>query len=303
MPIRTADEASILADDPQTLSIFRFAPNPAIFVLDFPTLAQQGRMLNRIAVFVEKAGVSHEHVLDDAALDTAIRGGGDVPDTFYYGHDYRAADLLRFFAAADRDHVSLDPDEKWLRAFVQQLGWVGPGANGALISIPKLGADDTVDLGSRRAILHHELSHGEYFSNPAYADFTRRFWSEAMSANDRATFRAFLARDHYDARIEDLMMNETQAYMMHTRDTRFFSAELLGMPQDRLDLLRTSFLLNMPPGWLRDCTPGVDGVIPARAPRRRRTRRRRGQGFGCVSRRTAAAFTRAPRLRAASIAS
>ena len=95
------------------------------------------------------------------------------------------------------------------------------------------------------------------------------------------------------------MINETQAYLMHTADSRFFNAQVLGMSQDALDHLRAAFLLGMPPGWLRDCT-AVPPAPPETAPGQRRAPRRRQRA--AVSTRRAWPATRTPRWRAASIA-
>ncbi len=46
-------------------------------------------------------------LLTDPELAAAIHASGATPDTYYYGHDYRGSDLVRFFALADRDHVAL----------------------------------------------------------------------------------------------------------------------------------------------------------------------------------------------------
>jgi hypothetical protein len=251
-PIVTATEAQILADQPASIGVFRFQDNPAIVVLDFASLIDQGEMFNRMAVFEEKDGFPHDRVLPDGDLDRAIRGGGDDPATFYYGHDYRAADLARFFSLADRDHVALTPQEEWLRRLIGRLGWDGPDATGAMITLPRLGADGTVDAKSRGTILRHELSHGEYFTNPAFAAFVQRFWRETMTEADRAAFRHFLVADHYDGGIEDLMVNETQAYLVHTPDARFFSAAFVGLAPARIAALRAAFIQGMPKGWLHD---------------------------------------------------
>jgi hypothetical protein len=132
---------------------------------------------------------------------------------------------------------------------------------------------DGIDAAARATILHHELSHGEYFTNPAYAGYAQAFWRDSMTAAERAAFTGFLMREGYDPGIEDLMMNETQAYLMHTPDARFFNAAAVGLPLAELDRLRAAFLLGMPAGWLRDCTPAPgatpSNTVPARAPRQR----------------------------------
>ena len=56
--------------------------------------------LDRVAAFVEKANVPHDRLLDDAALNAAITASGDTVASYYYGHDYQAADLAQFFALA-----------------------------------------------------------------------------------------------------------------------------------------------------------------------------------------------------------
>ena len=299
-PVIVANEAEILANQPTDMTVFRFRANPAIVVLDFANLADQAEMLNRMAVFEEKAGYPHDRVLTNAELDHAIRDGGDEPATFYYGHDYRAAALLRFFAAAARDHVVLTDREGVLRLLMRQLGWESPGAVGALISLPRLTADPIIDTSTRATILRHELSHGEYFTTPAYADFAQRFWRETMSETDRRGFRGFLVADHYDPGIEDLMINESQAYLMHTRDARFFTPAFVNLPSTRIEDLRNAFAAGMPGGWLRDAT--VPDGLPASPPAPAGTPRRRRYGFGAVSRTRASAARRASCRRAASMA-
>src|SRR5215831_15291531 len=103
--------------------------NPAILVLDFASLRRQGLMLNRVAALIEKAAEPRDRVLSDGELDQAIRAHGDTVETYYYGHDYRASDLARFFALADRDGVRLTAEEQTLRSLLRQERFLEPGAN------------------------------------------------------------------------------------------------------------------------------------------------------------------------------
>jgi hypothetical protein len=287
LPIAT--EQQLRAEVPATLTVTRFAANPAILVLDFPTLAEQGRMLNRLAAWAEKRGVPHDRLLSDAELAAAISASGATPDTYYYGHDYRAADIDRFFALAEHDHVPLNPDEQALRAIIAKAR-AEPLGFGALITLPRADAANQVDPLSRAVILHHELSHGEYFTNPSYARFVGTVWRDVLTEPERASFRTYLSDDGYDPGIEDLMINEMQAYLMHTPDRRFFDPATLGIEPQRLAAIRESFVAGMPSGWLHDET-SVNPVLP------RRRRRRRGQRFALVSRRTTAAVAVSPRRR------
>ncbi len=276
--LRAAAEAEIARNVPAAMTVFRFLPNPRILVIDFPDLQQQGLMLNRIAALVEKQGLPRDHVLTDGELDAAIAAHGDTMATYYYGHDYAAADVARFFVLADAQHLKLRPEEENFRALLAQEGLLVPGAVGAVISVPRAGSGDGIDQGMREGILHHELSHGEYFSNAAYADYTRRFWRETLDDTARDAFRRYLGSQDYDTALADLMSNEMQAYLMHTPDPRLFSAQVLGMEPARFAQFQAAFLTGMPGGWLRDCTPvGIGAAASASTsrPRRRGIKRRR----------------------------
>ena len=253
--IAQADEAAILAAGSPALEVFRFRAAPEVLVLSFPTLREQGRMLNRLGAFVEKAGLPRDRVLADPEMDDAVRRAGDTEETFYYGHDYRAADAARFFAAAERDGVPLRPEEARLRALLGQQRMLAPGAVGAIISLPPEMADPPIDAPARATILRHELSHGVYFTNPAYAAYARRFWETVLSDAQRAGFRRFLGGEGYDTSNEDLMRNEAQAYLIHTPDARFFRPDLVGLTGDEAAELREAFVRGMPDGWLKDATP------------------------------------------------
>ncbi len=254
--IETGTEQSILDHVPSEsapdLTVFRFKPNPRIIVLDFTSLREQGRMLNRAAALIEKSGLPHDRLLTEVALDDAIRAGGDTVETFYYGHDYSSGELIRFFALAERDNIALLEEEDALGRLMRQEGWFDANARGGLISIPQVGADAHVTRAARATILHHELSHGEYFTNPAYAAFVHRFWTQTLSAAERDRIRRHLQSEGYDSNIEEVMENEAQAYLMFTDSPEFFTPDMIGMSNARLAELRGGFYRAMPAGWLRD---------------------------------------------------
>jgi len=248
-----AAESDILARAPRAPEALRFAAAPEIMVLQFASLADQADTLNRAAALLERAGYPRDRVLDPAEMGRRIRAAGDTPERVYLGHDYRAADLLRFFAVADRTGTPLTPGEQRLRRLVAEWGWT-PGTTAALITLVRDDRAAGLDPAARATILRHELSHGLYFTSPAYARFARLFWAERLTEAERGRFRTFLASEGYDTGDDDLVVNETQAYLMHTADARFFNTAVVGIPARRLDALRVLFLSGMPPGWLRDCT-------------------------------------------------
>ena len=142
---------------------------------------------------------------------------------------------------------------------------VEPNPDAGLITLPQIGADEHVTARARATILHHELSHGEYFTDPAYAAFVHRFWLQTLTEAERQRIRAHLHSLGYDPAQDDLMENEAQAYLMFTDDPEFFKPEMVGMTKARLSELRIGFWRAMPPGWLRDSLASDLAVTKAAA--------------------------------------
>lgn len=254
--IDSETEAQIDATQPCNIKVSRFSLDPAIVVIDFPDLNIQGLMLDRVAALVEKAHLPRDKVLDDVALHEAIYDCGDTIESYYYGHDYKAADLARFFTLAAQDGVQLNNQELWLKRLIKQLGWLTPGANGAIITLPAATPPITKEM--RAVILHHELSHGAFYTFPPYAAYSETFWNSLTNA-DRTAFKNFLGSEGYDTTNTNLMLNETQAYLIFTRDPQFFNASAVGMTPAQIDTLRAGFIADMPNFWL---TPMANATLP-----------------------------------------
>lgn len=255
-------ESEILTYQAAVPTAVWFSANPLIMVVDYPDLKLQGSAFNRMAAFIEKAGLPRDRVLSDSELSAAIISEGATPETYYYGHDYRIADISRFFATAIRQKIELAPEEERLRDLLIGVGKLSETAVGAIISLPREGSDAFVDASGRASLLRHELSHGEYFTIPAYAKYCLHFWANEMSEGDRAAFRNFLTRQGYDPTDEDLLVNEMQAHLMHTTDTRYFNARESGLPRARIEALRLQFLTKMPPSWLKEATSITVSKLP-----------------------------------------
>ncbi len=262
--IETATEQRMLdhgsTEPAPDLTIFRLKANPRILVLDFASLRSQGRMLNRVAALIEKTGLPHDRLLSAPELESAVRASGDTVETFYYGHDYGVPSLVRFFALAERDKIALSDDEETLGRLIRQEGWFEPNVLNGLISIPQVGADEHVTRRARATILHHELSHGEYFTNPGYAAFVHRFWTQTLAPAERDRIRRHLQTLGYDSTLDDVMENEAQAYLMFTESADFFRPDMFGMTKGRVNELRNGFFRAMPAGWLRDSLGQSVGV-------------------------------------------
>ncbi len=229
-------EAELITLFPDRPSLLRLRENPRVFVLLFPSLAAQGATLNRAAALVEKAGLPRDRLLDGVELAAAIARSGDTPETWYLGHDYRSADLARFFALAERDRVALTEAELWLREqFVTALALAGSGPF-AFVSVANPGGQ--LDAAMRNAVLRHEIGHGHYFTLPGFAEHVRAVWQNGFTAAERAAYRAFLGREGYDTGNEELMANEAMAYTLFTPDPRLFSPGLVGLPAAAVERLR-----------------------------------------------------------------
>ncbi|WP_457424734.1 hypothetical protein [Roseateles sp. P5_E7] len=235
----------------------------AVLVIQFPNLWAQGRALNRAAALIEKAGTRRDQVLTDAGLQDALAAADDNEASYFLGHDYRADDLARFFSLAQTQQVALNADELRLRQLLLDAGLLqaaGPGqfsgnSDRALISFSAEQADDPatpqdegMDGQRRESVLRHELSHGRYFTDARYRDHCRHFWTELLSETERQTWRRYLDRLGYDPANEELMVNETQAMLMHTPDTRDFDAAALGIGARELEGLRARFRQGLPVG-------------------------------------------------------
>jgi hypothetical protein len=242
------EEAAMAAHRAAVPTLLRLDGNPAVFLLDFPSLDEQGAALNRVAALVEKAGQPRDRVLTAAEMAAAIAASGDSPATYYYGHNYRGRELARFFELARRDGLPLSPGEEWVEAqYRLARGLVPEEQEIALVSAAAPG--ERLDDTARASILRHELSHGLFATRPAYAAHIRRVWDERFTAAERAAFRAFLAREGYDSTIEHVMVDEAQAYLLHTPDPRFFAAAHLGMTDADVARLRA---------LMRDGAPFLD---------------------------------------------
>jgi hypothetical protein len=260
--IDTESEAQIDALQPCGIKVSYFAPDHDIVVIDFPSLTLQGLTLNRVAALVEKAKLPRDRVLTDVQLSQAIAASNDTVESYYYGHDYKAADLQKFFSLADQEGIKLNPHEIWLKNLLKQLGWLTPGANGAIITLPAAGGPISEEM--RAVILHHEISHGAFYTIPAYADYARKFWYSLTQA-DRDAFTNFLGGEGYDTADTTLMLNETQAYLIFTRDPHFFNGSVVNMNQAQVDTLREGFIANMPNFWLQPMANAALPIAPTQA--------------------------------------
>ena len=275
--IRVVRFEEILAHRSEQITMFRPRSSPRVLVFNFPNLKLQGRMLNRIAALIEKKDAPKDMPLEDGALAEYIREKGQVTGTFYFGHDYRASALLRFFTLMEERGITANQEEQRLKNTLIEQGFMLREDGRLTLSVPEQAlvtitalqrddpntpVDETVDQGLRDTILRHELSHGEYFTNQAYREYCTRFWHEELNETERQRFRRYLGQQDYDSDNEDLMINEMQAYLIHTPDPRAFAAHNLGMTEAELNEMRKRFYLGGPPSALLEEMVGTVNSLP-----------------------------------------
>lgn len=254
-----AGETEIFNHVGNKFAIFRFHDDPLILVVDCPNLHEQGMMFDRIAALIEKADAPHDRVLTRAEFRTMLAGSHQTVATYYYGDDYPAAALRKFFRLAAAEDIELTKQELRLEDIVRSEGFLKADANGAVISIPQAAGSSRITWRSRAVILRHELAHGAYFTTPSYRRFVYHFYKAQMTPAQQNDFRNFLIRDGYDPHDHDLIVNETIAYMIFTRDPEYFNAQAVGLTNAALASLRQRFEAQMPHFWLR---PMADAPLP-----------------------------------------
>ncbi|OIP12588.1 MAG: hypothetical protein AUK53_07440 [Betaproteobacteria bacterium CG2_30_59_46] len=259
--IVSGDFQTILNSRADTLKVWNFAENPKIFVFDFPGLTLQGRSFNRITQYTEQAqaNTGYPRVLTNEEIAKYMESLRRTQANFAFGHDLLVSELVQFYNLADRDKVGLFSEELALRDFLVEQGLVkvwrsfyqSLQPDVVILSIPQMQPkkvdEPQVSELARRAIFTHEISHGEYYTNRQYATYCRRFWSETLSDAQREAFVNLFKKYNYAVALDELVVNEMQAYLMFTPDPNSFSASKLGITDGELDSMREMFRQGKPP--------------------------------------------------------
>ena len=256
--VKSGNFGTILSSKSDELTIWQYSWNPDVYIFDFPNLTQQGKTFNRVTQLTEQFNEPYKRVLTNQEMEgylTAIRRN---QANMAFGNDILISELVLFFNLADNDKVELNPEELALRDFAIAQGlikvWRGfyqaMRPNVVLLSIPqtqerRVGEPKITEL-ARRTVFTHEMSHAEYYVDPYYAKHCRNFWNNVLTDEQRNVFKKFMSKYNYSLNEEELMINETQAYLMFTPDTSSFSAQKLGITDEELDGMRKAFLKGLP---------------------------------------------------------
>ena len=93
----------------------------------------------------------------------------------------------------------------------------------------------------RRAILEHELGHGEFAARADLQHHARWFWFNVLSPVARSQWQRFLTQRGYDTSQLHIVLGEMHAYLAHTHATTLFRAEELDLAPAALEALRARY--------------------------------------------------------------
>ena len=256
-PGQEADFTAVLDNRSDSVTVFDYGGRGLIRIIDFPSLPEQGRMFNRVVALIERIGAPRSRVMNNEELAQFIRSVGKNESTFAYGNDFLVSELVVFFNLADMGNVRLNPEEIALRQTLLDSRWIvertgffqAVKPQAVILSIPQEssgGGGPLVSALARKTILMHEISHAAYYTDPLYANYCRHFWRNVLSDEQRTAFRKFLSSSSYNPDNEEMMINETQAYLLYTPDQRAFNARLVGLRERDVEALRARFFAEYP---------------------------------------------------------
>ena len=184
--------------------VFRWDRFPSLLIFDTAGYAVQDRMLKRLAFFVEKAGF-RGRLAPDAEI---------APLHGWNAHDYRAADIARFFEAARETNFPLLGEEKELEQILFDTGIILKtdggitGGSGGIISISRESEDYL-----RGRFMAHEGFHGIFFIDEDFRNFSRRRW-EQFPPQAKRFITSYFDFQHYDINDSYLVVNEFMAHIL-----------------------------------------------------------------------------------------
>jgi hypothetical protein len=228
--------------------------NERTVVLDFPTTLAQARMFGRVILFIERDGTSKTRVMTVAEVQKWLVKNTKTLDTLTMGNNIRASEFARFFNTARLQEEPLTTDERelydWLLQMQllreEELGVAVVEPEAIVVSVPQVStvqgcAPCSVSAEQRRVTVEHEFSHARFATDIPYQNYVGWFWSNGMNTVVRSKFTQFLRKRGYDTSIRELVINEMQAFLMHTPNPAAFNASDVGMTEAELTELRQRF--------------------------------------------------------------
>jgi len=227
---------------------------PGVVLLQFADLREQARAMGRIVLFIEKVGAPRHRVMNVPEVLQWLRARGTRLELVTLGNNLGAEELARFFNTARLQGEPLTEQERellrelaaWGLLREQGAAWVAGPAAHTLLTVPlasQVGGCAACDVTpqNRRAILEHELGHGEFAASAVLQHHARWFWFNVLSPVARSQWQRFLTQRGYDTNQLQIVLGEMHAYLDHTHDPRLFRAEDLDLAPAALDAQRARY--------------------------------------------------------------
>ncbi|WP_407424967.1 hypothetical protein [Treponema sp.] len=188
--------------------LFEWDRFPGVLFFDISTYDVQDDFFRRLAFFVEKAGYKGRLL-----TDSELKG-----KHAYNAHDYKAADLARFFEKAGTENFPLNEKELLLKEILVKNGLLKinydggiEAGEGAVISISQ---ESSIDL--RTTFVAHEGWHGIFFIDEDFRNTVASIYYTIDSRTLAYLRRYFQVTPslNYDVNDDYLMKNEFMAYMI-----------------------------------------------------------------------------------------
>ena len=256
--LNTVDDLNQIIDSNSSRTeIFQLKEKENIFIINFENLEAQKRTLGRISMMTE----------NPLFRDGKVPSHDDVMKHNGVGHDLQAKDIAKFFNVINNpgeQEVSIWMSEKNFLYFCLEKKIIEIKTENKDVFVPcdppkvvlslseeeaRLDLKGNLFLNTttegRKNILRHELSHGEYFTNPEYQSYCQSFWQENLNEAERESWRNYLKKNQYDESNKDLMINEMQAHLVHSGPWEFFTSSKLahyGLSKERFEDLYQEFV-------------------------------------------------------------
>lgn len=188
------------------LETFSWNLFPDIIIIDFANLEIQDRFVKRIVYFVEK-----KHYRGKLYSNSTI-----APLHGWNANDFSAESLAAFYSLAAKTNFHLNAEEVLLRECLVQWKLI---AHQGSLWIPLKGGLLSVARGpqmtelNRTLLLQHECQHGIYFARSDFRKSSEDAY-HTMSPSAKSFMKDYLSFYQYDPEDHELMVNETQAYLL-----------------------------------------------------------------------------------------
>lgn len=252
-------------------AFYRLDDDARVLVLDMPNVEDQSRVFGRLVIFIERASAPRHRILSVPEVKKWRIANKETLATLTIGNNIRANDFALFFNTARFQNEPITEDEKWLLDRLLEFGVLREAASGLVsvepeqivISAPQVSTVDgcpacVITQSRRELILRHELAHARFVTDQVYRNYVWWFWHNVMTASQRSSVSKYLQALGYDLNAPDLLVNEMQAFLIHTPESEYFSSRAAGFTQSQFTGLHAAFRekypseakpLRAPPGY------------------------------------------------------